>query len=562
VCVLAALGLLVAAGTAQAGARVTVAERALARLPATLAADAPFHAVGVRWAGDGQVELRAHTPAGWTRWVAAQSEAPVWIGAADRVELRAAGDVRAVRAALVRSPSIAADAHLGASARAPATAAARGGARPPAIVRRAGWGADESWRRGDPEYAAEVRMAFVHHTVTGNAYSCSESAAIVRAIYAYHARTLGWSDIGYNFLVDRCGLVFEGRAGGMRKPVIGAHVRGFNTGSVGVSVIGTYSDVGASASALYALRRVLAWRLDIAHVDPTGDAFMIARGADGFRDGQLVRFRAVSGHRDGGQTSCPGSALYRQIPAVARGAHLTGLPKIFRPRKHGKLVRVSPTRVKPIRFRARFSGRVAWRLRVIGPRGVVWTQRGRGRGLDRTWRGGTRALPGGGYSFKVSARGARPAAKPIGTLAPWRELSFPTKLVVRDWAITAGTVADLRRQDGVALTVGAPPVDVRALVHVPSGPRRARSPAIVGARIRPATGGTRVAVDLWDHRDRVWVPAGACRTRARVACEVRVRAAGHHLSVWQPGSHTAFVRVRYRSARPISADTMRAFISG
>src|SRR5207253_6993904 len=113
-----------------------------------------------------------------------------------------------------------------------------------------------------------VHFAIVHHTAGTNSYTEAQSAAIVRGIELYHVKGNGWNDIGYNFLVDKYGQVFEGRYGGMERPVVGAHAMGFNTGSVGVAVIGNYGDSGISVAARASLVRLLAWRLDVAHVDP------------------------------------------------------------------------------------------------------------------------------------------------------------------------------------------------------------------------------------------------------------------------------------------------------
>ena len=104
--------------------------------------------------------------------------------------------------------------------------------RKPSIVTRTEWGANESWRSGSPSYAP-VKMAFVHHTASGNGYSAAEAPAVVRGTYAYHTKSLQWSDVGYNFLVDRYGVIYEGRYGGVARGVIGAQVLGFNTGSTG-----------------------------------------------------------------------------------------------------------------------------------------------------------------------------------------------------------------------------------------------------------------------------------------------------------------------------------------
>ena len=139
----------------------------------------------------------------------------------------------------------------------------------PKIFMRRGWNANEAIRRGVPAYASSVQFAVVHHTAGSNTYSASQSAAIVRAIEVYHVQGNGWNDIGYNFLVDQYGQVFEGRFGGVERNVIGAHAEGFNTGSVGVAMLGTYGTTTPPAVARTALANLLAWRLDVAHIDPT-----------------------------------------------------------------------------------------------------------------------------------------------------------------------------------------------------------------------------------------------------------------------------------------------------
>src|SRR5213083_2249951 len=110
-------------------------------------------------------------------------------------------------------------------------------------------GANEAIRRAPPSYAPSVQFAVVHHTAGTNSYTASQSAAIVRGIEVYHVQGNGWNDIGYNFLVDKYGQVFEGRYGGVDKNVIGAHAEGFNTGSVGVALIGNYSSASVAQAA-------------------------------------------------------------------------------------------------------------------------------------------------------------------------------------------------------------------------------------------------------------------------------------------------------------------------
>ena len=94
-------------------------------------------------------------------------------------------------------------------------------------------------------YAADVRFAIVHHTAGRNDYTRAEAAAIVKGIQLFHVQGNGWNDIGYNFLVDRFGTIYEGRFGGVDRNVVGAHALGFNTGSVGIALLGTYGSTHA-----------------------------------------------------------------------------------------------------------------------------------------------------------------------------------------------------------------------------------------------------------------------------------------------------------------------------
>jgi hypothetical protein len=199
----------------------------------------------------------------------------------------------------------------------------------PKIVTRAQWGANESWRRGSPSYA-QVKMAFVHHTDNGNTYKAgAEAEALVRGIYAYHTKALGWSDVGYDFLIDRYGTIYEGRYGGMTKGVIGAQVLGFNTGSTGVSIIGTFSDVKPPAAAVRSLEKLLAWKLDLTHVNPQGSATLICRYGQKFSTGAHVKFPAIAGHRQANYTDCPGNKLYAMLPAIRSAVAAIGQPKIY-----------------------------------------------------------------------------------------------------------------------------------------------------------------------------------------------------------------------------------------
>src|SRR5205814_7670812 len=184
-------------------------------------------------------------------------------------------------------------------------------AQPP-INTRASWGARAP--KDPPEYGSSVKMAFVHHTVNSNSYAASDVPSILRSIQAYHMDSNGWNDIGYNFLVDRFGGVWEGRGGGIDRPVIGAHTLGFNTDSTGVAVIGDFSSTPASGSAIDGAARIIAWKLGLTNVDPAGQAVLTSSDSGSrYQAGTPVGFNAISGHRDANYTDCPGNGLYNQL---------------------------------------------------------------------------------------------------------------------------------------------------------------------------------------------------------------------------------------------------------
>ena len=381
-------------------------ERRLAASPS----EQRFTLAGVHWRGSGRVLFRTRSAEGaWTNWRPAAPENedgpsagspearsrtgwhvgnPWWVGPSDRIEVKRIGDVGRIRAFLVWSPAV------WTPIRRPAATSE------PAIVPRAAWGADERIRRGDPSYAPRIRFAIVHHTAGRNAYTRSEAAAIVKGIQLYHVRGNGWNDIGYNFLVDRFGTVYEGRYGGIDKAVVGAHARGFNTGSVGVAVLGTYSGGAPTKAAQSALTSLLAWRLDVAHVDPAGFANVISGGSERYAANIPVLLRAISGHRDTGFTECPGGILYSRLNTLAVDTAKLGGPKIFDPR-------VETSAEGPVRFRAKLSAALAWTVTVTSAGAEVARGTGTGRTADWTWDAASHAP--GTYRWSFTAGTARPA---------------------------------------------------------------------------------------------------------------------------------------------------------
>jgi hypothetical protein len=405
----------------------------------TLAAASParFDMVGLHWRGPGSVDFRTRSLAGrWTAWQRAAPEAedlpdletregratagwrlgnPYWVGHSDRIAYRLHGRVTRLRAYFVQSPE----------ERIPLRRVSMTGSPP--LISRAAWGANEAIRRAPPSYARSIQLAVVHHTAGSNSYTASQSAAIVRGIEVYHVQGNGWNDIGYNFLVDKYGQLFEGRYGGVDKNVIGAHAEGFNTGSVGVALIGTYQTTAPTTAEKTALVNLLAWRLDIAHVDPLSTLTFTSGGDARFPAGTPVFLRAVSGHRDTGFTTCPGAVLYAQLGALARQAASTGLPKLYAPTVQGQLGGL-------IRFQARLSTALPWTVTVADSTGaIVATATGTSNVIDWSWDASTAAQAS--YTWTISAgTDVRPATGVIGTA--------PVALAIKSLTATPRTISD------------------------------------------------------------------------------------------------------------------------
>ncbi len=461
----AALAALALPNAAHGGLTAVRSHDVVAGGPQTVAArlTGRFELVGLHWRGPGRVEFRTHSlGGGWSAWHTAAPEeedgpdtgsseagrrgwhlgSPWWVGPSDRLQLRTHGRVSRVRAWTVRSRE-----SLVPLRRTAATSM-------PAIVSRVAWGADETIRRNEPVYAPELRYAVVHHTAGANSYTKTEAPAIVRAIERYHVQANGWNDIGYNFLVDRFGTVYEGRYGGVDANVVGAHAVGFNTGSVGVALLGTYGTAAPSASAERALSSLLAWRLDLAHVDPASLLTIASGGSPKFAAGVPVTLRAVSGHRDVGLTECPGDALYGRLPALATATAATGLPKLFEPS--------AVVTTGSVEFRGRLSAPLPWTVDVTDSNGTTLAgTQGEGGLLDWTW--DTAAVPAGTYRWSMGA-GVPPA-----TVTP------ATGEVVTGSGTTQLAVADVTAEPAVVSPDGDGTADVATISY------RLTAPATVAA---------------------------------------------------------------------------------
>jgi uncharacterized protein with LGFP repeats len=200
--------------------------------------------------------------------------------------------------------------------------------QPPNIISRAQWGADESIRCGNAVYDNGIRAAVVHHTAGSNDYAPQESAGIIRSIYEYHTRTLGWCDIAYNALVDKYGQVFEGHAGGVDKPVEGSHTGGFNRNTWGVAMMGNFDTVPPTPIQLRTTARLIGWRLGIDHIDPRGTVVLPSAGGSftKFPFGATPTLPTIFTHRDVGNTACPGDAAYAAMDQLRDIAARFNLP--------------------------------------------------------------------------------------------------------------------------------------------------------------------------------------------------------------------------------------------
>lgn len=313
---------------------------------------APFRVLGVTWRGSAAPDLtawvRTRHAGAWSPWQEVHSDAshapdpgtaeaaherggtePLIVEPSDGVQLRvdsAAAAPQDLALDLVDPGTSPADASVGQQ---PPASAQASGSRP-AVYTRAQWGADESLRRANPEYGT-IRVGFVHHTAGSNTYTQADVPAIIRGIYAYHVNGRGWNDIGYNFLVDKYGRMWEGRYGGMDKPVIGAHTGGYNSQSFAMSALGTFNTTVPPSAMLTAYNKLYAWKLSLHRVDPLGSTVMT--DADGY---PTRTYRNISGHRDyndgSNNTECPGDALYAKINGIRSAARSLQGTMFYSPR--------------------------------------------------------------------------------------------------------------------------------------------------------------------------------------------------------------------------------------
>ena len=304
----------------------------VAQLPARRTDD--FGLVGVTWergfdAKGMTVQVRLRTDGAWSDWEELDVESdegeggrdgtePLWAGSADGVAVRVTSPtgerpsglaVSTIDPGTTPSTATASNALYSGTSTGAVTQVADGSPAytpKPAIISRSAWGAKPNTYCDSPRTGNETRGVVVHHTAGSNSYTKSQSAGIVRAVQAYHMKGRDWCDIGYNFLVDRYGQIFEGRNGGVDKPVRGAHAgdKAVNTYTMGVSMMGTFTSVQPTEATKDAMVKLIGWRL--------GTTFHAAKGTYGVGNYTLNR---IAGHRNVVSTACPGAAAYAWLSA-------------------------------------------------------------------------------------------------------------------------------------------------------------------------------------------------------------------------------------------------------
>lgn len=302
-------------------------------------------------------------------------------------------------------------------------AAATLGAPMPAIVSRAMWGADESLRSRGAEYSGTVKAAFIHHTASTNDYTPEQAAKQVRNLYHWFTKGLRYSDMAYNFLIDRFGRLYEGRGGGMAAPVIGGHTAGFNVDTFAVSAIGDFRSFAPGptdqAAINESLASLLAWKLSLFNRDPNGTTVLTSdsgAGTSRYAPGQQAIAQVIEGHGDIGDTSCPGAVLSAQIPTIrAMAASKMGVtmfnPAVASAVPYGAAepLVVNATTTAPLAWNMTVTSRCGTRVRTLsgqqdagGQLAVAWDK------LDDSGQ----PVPPGTYTLTLNGAGGADAAYP------------------------------------------------------------------------------------------------------------------------------------------------------
>ncbi len=318
----------------------------------TVPVAAPFTMVGLAWDGpgpDGVAYRYADAHGTWSDWkplnldlthapdpgtaeaaAARTATEPVYTGAATAVQFRITGRFPdGAAAALVDTTSRTQPFLTRLLDRLPTTTTTAQAAPPrPAIHPRAEWDPNgECPPRREPE-EIQVTMAIIHHTGIERDYTAAEVPSLILGYCLYHRNSRGWDDLAYNFMIDRFGGIWEGRAGGVERGIRGGHTKGFSTYSTGIALIGNYMTHAPDSAQQAALIDLLAWKLALHNLDPAGTATVVSKGSAKYPAGVVVTLPVIAGHRDAQATACPGDLCYALLPTfrTATAARWRPLP--------------------------------------------------------------------------------------------------------------------------------------------------------------------------------------------------------------------------------------------
>jgi len=413
----------------------------------------PFTLVGITsaepFATGARVLVRVQEDFGWSSWTplevsqdlpdGAEAEnilygtEPLLTNSATGVEVRIdtpdGVEISNPSMVLLDSPTIESDADIpepefdaGNSGPISTVAASTVSAPMPAIISRAEWGADEKLRRSGPKFAPTIKAAFIHHTASKSNYTAEEAPSQMRNLYTYFTKGLKYSDMAYNFIVDRFGRLYEGRGGGMDKAVIGGHTAGFNDQTFAISALGNFQtfkpndpEMGAMIDSVSSL---LAWKLSMNHRDPNGETTLVSdsgAGTSKYKPGQTANALVVGGHGDIGSTSCPGKHLEAQLPTIRAAAGAKMGASMINP----TAVAANWGQGEPVRVRAITNAPLQWNVSIRSQCGDVVRSISGGQGepgeLGIDWDKNNDAgqpVPPGTYTVTMNSNGNGEALYP------------------------------------------------------------------------------------------------------------------------------------------------------